>query len=89
MNILVMMDLTSMVLTTTYETNKKNGVQLIKNYNNSYIKSYWGMGNYIFTRNINGKIEQKVIDCSNDKEINEFIHGLNEINNKSSNYYLW
>ena len=75
-------------ITSTYETNKKNGVQLLKNYNNSYVKSYWGMGNYIFTRNINGKIEQKVIDCSNHKKINEFTYGLNEISDKSSSYYL-
>ncbi len=55
------------------------GYSLVKNINNSFTNIWWGMGNYIFTRNINGKIEQKVIDCNSNKEIYEFTKNLKEI----------
>jgi hypothetical protein len=42
------------------------------------------MGNYVFTRNKNGIIESKVIDCSSHNEINNFINGLIEIKSNSS-----
>jgi hypothetical protein len=69
------------------ENNKKNGALLVKNHNNSFVKLWWGMGTYNITRNINGKIETKDIDCTNYKEINEFTYGLSEIKNEKDTYY--
>lgn len=63
--------------------NKQKGHLLVKNHNNSFVKLWWGMGLYNFTRNKNGKIETKNIDSTNYEEINKFTFGLTEIKNKN------
>ncbi len=65
----------------TLENGKNDGKNIVKNNINSFTKIWWGMGNYIFTRNKNGIIETKIIDCDAKNEINNFTQGLREISN--------
>ncbi len=64
------------------EDAKINGARFIKDKNNSFVKIYWGMSDFVYTRNKNGVIESKVmgIDSHND----EFVAGLKEY---KYNYY--
>ncbi len=64
------------------EDAKINGARFIKDKNNSFVKIYWGMSDFVYTRNKNGIIESKVmgIDSHND----EFVAGLKEY---KYNYY--
>jgi len=56
-----------------------DGRNLVKSRPNTFTKHWWGMGNWIITRNLNGIISVDVIECSQEESILKFTRGLTEI----------
>jgi hypothetical protein len=66
-------------ITATYNKIKESGPSIVKNYNNSYTKLYWGMGiTYVF-RNINGRIDSFEIESFDDYKFKEMVKNLQYI----------
>lgn len=61
-------------ITARYNKIIANG-EIVKKYPNTYISMYWGMGNTIIFRNVNGKIEK----LETEGDYTNFVKGLKEI----------
>lgn len=56
-----------------------DGRRLVELRTNTFYKHWWGMGQWIITRNLNGKISTNTFECTDDKGIYNFTKNLTEI----------